>query len=92
MEGLVIELILGAPAVDVFPRLRELARAKLLDRLRGLKAQLLERKSASTRFPYKAAQLARIAASLECGDEPEPGDVATWPKNTNLSDWVERYL
>ncbi len=90
IEGLMIELVLGSPVVDIFPRALESAQKRLIVRLRRLLGKSTG-SSSNPRFPYKFAQLERIAASVESRAASQFGVHRNWETRKFL-DWVESYL
>lgn len=91
-EGLIMELVLGAPAVEVFPKARESARRQVLRRLHALRSRLANAESSNPRLPYKAAQLERVTESIRCRDTAEASEPLHWHTNKKIFNWVERYL
>src|SRR5690606_11497744 len=88
-EGLIIALILGAPAMEIFPALRQNARRQLLAKLREVKTS--QRTSSSPRSAYNTAQLERITATVQSRAASQFSAPRNWETKQFL-DWVESYL
>lgn len=77
-EVLMMELVFGISAVNIFPEIRLAVGAGVSRRVRRIMADLPESDSGHPRVSYKTAQLERVLASLRSRDELDQSDRYHW--------------